>query len=101
MAMVYTDQYDRRRYTSNYGYWVDIAAPRVSVYSTTRNGYYSYMTGTSMSSPHVAGLAGLLASQERTKYQIWSRITPTAVDLAPAGKDLYYGYGRINAYRVV
>jgi subtilisin family serine protease len=99
MPVVNTVQYDRQRYTSNYGYWVDIAAPRVSVYSTIRNGYYSYMTGTNMSSPHVTGLAGLLASQERTKYQSWSQIRGTAVNLGARGFDQYCGYGRINVYR--
>ena len=73
MAVVNTDQYDQRRYTSNYGYLVDIAAPGVSIYSTARNGYYGYMTGTSMSSPPIAGLAELLASQGRAKYQICPR----------------------------
>lgn len=77
---------------------MDIAAPGVGVYSTIRNGY---MTGTSMPSPHVAGLAGLLASQGRTKYQHWSQIRCTAVDLGTRGFDQYCGYGRINAYRAV
>jgi subtilisin family serine protease len=55
-------------------------------------------TGTSIASPHVAGLAGLLASQHRSARTIKKRITSIAVDLGANGRDIYYGSGRINAY---
>lgn len=53
---------------SNYGDWVDIAAPGgdanigPQIFSTTPNSTYSLMQGTSMACPHVSGVAALLVS---------------------------------------
>lgn len=79
------------------GSWVDVAAPGVDILSTVPGGY-ARKTGTSVASPHVAGLAGLLSSQGRGAKNIKRRIQGTAVDLGPKGRDIYYGSGRINAY---
>ncbi len=58
-----------RAYYSNYGSWVDIAAPGGSVeygngevYSTLPGNRYGWMQGTSMACPHVSGVAALLVS---------------------------------------
>ena len=101
VAVAATDRYDRRASFSNYGSYVDIAAPGVSVYSTVLGRSYGYMNGTSQASPHVAALAGLLAAQGRTRTEINSRIFSTAKDLGTAGRDPYYGVGRINASAAV
>jgi subtilisin family serine protease len=58
------------------------------------------LAGTSMASPHVAGLAGLLVSDGVTQpSQVRSRIQGSADDLGQAGNDPAYGHGRINVAR--
>src|SRR3989338_6126918 len=59
----------KKLHFSNYGNWVDIAAPGVSIYSTAPNHSnklkiynYAYLSVTSMATPYVAGLSALLAS---------------------------------------
>lgn len=47
---------------SNYGAWIDISAPGNNIYSTTVGNTYGNKSGTSMASPMVAGLAGLMKS---------------------------------------
>jgi len=84
---------------SNYGSHVSIAAPGSSIYSTLMGGSYGYMRGTSMATPHVAGLAALLRARypSYTPDQIASAILDNAEDLGEAGWDEHYGCGRINA----
>lgn len=100
IAVAATDANDRRASFSNYGSYVDVAAPGVNILSTVPGGY-KYYSGTSFASPHVAALAGLLASQGRSKTEIRLRILSTAKDLGAAGRDPYYGAGRIDAARAV
>ncbi len=51
---------------SNFGSVIDIAAPGVAIYSTYKTGAYATMTGTSQASPHVAGAAAVIKSQNST-----------------------------------
>lgn len=57
-----SDPQDKRYPTSNYGARVDLAAPGVGIMSTIPGGAYDLKTGTSMTAPHVAGVAALLLS---------------------------------------
>ncbi|KAM3514356.1 hypothetical protein MY11210_002031 [Beauveria gryllotalpidicola] len=59
-----TDSSDHRYVNSNYGANVAVAAPGVVIISTFPNGRTGYMTGTSMATPHVAGLAAYLAAKD-------------------------------------
>ncbi|HWI66414.1 MAG TPA: S8 family peptidase [Symbiobacteriaceae bacterium] len=75
VAVAATDSSDYRASFSNYGSYVDVAAPGVSIYSTYWNNTYKSLNGTSMAAPHVSGLAGLLFSQGRTKTDVRARLT--------------------------
>ena len=62
IAVGATDQNRCRTSFSNYGPWVDIAAPGVDIFSTIPDGEYAKFGGTSMACPHVVGVAALLLS---------------------------------------
>jgi subtilisin family serine protease len=98
-AVASTTSADARSSFSNYGSWVEAAAPGSNIYSTWLNSGYNTINGTSMATPHVAGLAGLLASQGLTNAQIRDRICATADRISGTGSN--WTCGRINAYRAV
>lgn len=114
IAVAATDENNRRASFSNWGDWIELAAPGVGIYSTmptyhvTLNdwGYpvnYSHMDGTSMACPHVSGVAALLWSLYPSATNNWLRtqLRRTAEDLGVAGFDRYYGYGLVNARNTV
>jgi subtilisin family serine protease len=91
---------------SNYGDWVDVAAPGTAVTSTYKGAdSYSNNNGTSFSSPLVAGLAALIKSAYPafTNRQIMDRITSEAdnIDALNPGFEKKLGGGRANAYLAV
>jgi subtilisin family serine protease len=98
-AVASTTSSDRRSAFSNYGTWVEVAAPGSSIYSTYPTSRYGTLSGTSMATPHVAGLAGLLASQGYTATGIRDRICATSDVITGTGSR--WTCGRINVNRAV
>lgn len=111
MTIAASDQNDIKASFSNFGEKIDVAAPGVDILSAraTNNPMctadrtvgtdYCRVSGTSMATPHVAGLAALLWSKNPTlsNEQIRQIIRNGAVDLGNPGKDPSFGYGRIDA----
>ena len=61
-----TDQEDKKASFSNYGSKVDIAAPGVNILSTIPDNKYAYYNGTSMATPHVAAVVGIIKMYKPT-----------------------------------
>lgn len=101
LAVGATDQYDKLASFSDYGSWIDVVAPGVSIYTTQNGGGYWWVQGTSFASPQVVGLAALLFSRNPnlSNAQVVDLIRSNADDLGTAGFDSTFGWGRINAYR--
>lgn len=103
-AVAATDENDGKASFSNWGNWVDVAAPGVSILSTlpmhanhfkTKN--YGYLSGTSMAAPHAAGLAGLLFSTGLKGDDVLNAITINSDMITGTGK--LWKYGRINVFK--
>jgi len=84
---------------SNFGDWIEAAAPGENVLSSTGNSY-AIFSGTSMACPHVAGVAALIVSEfagNITPAQVKARLIDTAEDVGlPAGFK-----NRINAFNAL
>lgn len=89
----------KRSSFSQYNNQVELSAPGSSVYSTVPRGRYSYKSGTSMSTPYVAGVAGLLMMffPKCTSAQIRNVMAYTAQDLGSSGCDVKTGFGLVQA----
>ncbi len=83
---------------SNYGDYIDIAAPGTSIPSTYPGSRYAALSGTSMASPHVAALASLVraVNPQLSNDEVMDVLRRTAQDLGPEGKDNDFGYGEID-----
>ncbi|MGY2128370.1 S8 family serine peptidase [Blastococcus sp. SYSU DS0617] len=105
IAVAAVDEQRARAWFSNYGSYVDVAAPGVDILSTyvALEGEYVYLSGTSMASPHVAGVAALMeaAAPALTPDQVERALTGSATDLGTTGRDDLFGHGLVDAVRAV
>ncbi|GFN30358.1 S8 family peptidase [Paenibacillus xylaniclasticus] len=98
-----TDKNSKRATFSNYGDYIDVAAPGDAIASTYPGNQYAALSGTSMASPHVAALAALIRSinPELKNTEVMDIMRQTALDLGTKGKDKYYGYGQIDVKKAL
>jgi subtilisin family serine protease len=105
-------------YTTHGKSLIDVAAPGGDVNFQLPDGYYSgldrvlsttvsgwgWMAGTSMAAPHVSGVAALIIAKNGGKmspHEVTEQIVNTADKVGGNGNHVYYGKGRVNAYRAV
>jgi subtilisin family serine protease len=102
VAVSSTTSVDTLSSFSNFGSWIDVAAPGESIPITSQGGYGSW-SGTSFSSPITAGVAALMLSINPglSNSTAVSLLKSNADDLGSSGFDSSFGSGRINAYRAV
>jgi subtilisin len=100
VAVSAVDAEDEIATFSSRGPAVELAAPGVDVYSTFMvpyfdDHYYAYLSGTSMASPHIAGLAALImqANPGISNAEVRQKMALMARDLGAPGRDTDYGWG--------
>jgi len=117
IAVSASDSNDKIAFFSDFGSWIDVAAPGVDILSLRAegtdmygdgthivDGYYYVASGTSMSCPHVAGLAGLILSRAR---RIDLDLSPLEIKTIlrsstdPVLSNICCGLGRVNAKKAM
>lgn len=110
LAVAATDSSDRKPWFSNFGTTVDVTAPGVDVMSTISSGYSGSWSGTSMSTPIVAGIVALVLTYhpEWSGLQAAEQVRVTADDIDARQLSVYgtslkglLGHGRVNALRAI
>jgi parallel beta-helix repeat protein len=103
ISVAATDKSHAKAYFSNWGSWIDIAAPGVDIWSTLPYNEYENYSGTSMSCPFVAGIAGLILSKNSSlsNIQIKNILKTSANLINPMTSDHYIGMGCVNAYNAL
>ncbi len=103
LAVSATSDVDTRMSWSNFGGYVDVAAPGNSIRTTRVDGAYTWASGTSLASPVAAGVAALIvgANPGLTAAQIEGVLLGSADDVGAPGEDSEFGAGRVNARAAV
>ena len=105
ISVASTTTTDAKSSFSQYGTWIKISAPGSSIRSCDAGTGYQSLSGTSMASPHVAGLLGLMKSYVPTasNQDIINCLYSSADDISSvnSGYTGQLGAGRINAYQAL
>jgi hypothetical protein len=105
LSVAATSDNDLKAGFSSFGTTIDVSAPGIGVLSTVNNGRYERISGTSMSTPVVAGITALV----KTLHSDWSgfqageqvRVTADEIDNQNPSFARLLGRGRVNALRAV
>jgi hypothetical protein len=89
------DSLHKRASFSSTGSELDLMAPGLNILSTTFDGKYGVMSGTSMAAPHVAGIAASIWSSnyELTSDEVQNKLLSSAI---PCGNSYEYGKGIVS-----
>ncbi len=109
IAVGSTDSSDQASFFSSTGPDVELSAPGSLIYSTTLGGGYGTLSGTSMATPHVSGVAALVVSagigdgngDGLINDDVRRVLQSTAKDLGIAGRDPVFGFGLVQAEAAV
>ncbi|MFQ3611655.1 MAG: S8 family serine peptidase [Fimbriimonadales bacterium] len=104
IAVAATDSSDRLASFSQFGSWVNIAAPGVAILSTIPNNRYASYDGTSMACPHVAGAAALIWAQypNLSNQQLRSLLEQNVDPYQPYGsRTIAPNAGRLNVNKAL
>lgn len=92
---------------STYGPGVDVVAPGEFIYSTiyapSIGSTYYYLSGTSMATPIISGIASLLKTKypNLSSYDVEQILEETATDRGTKGYDIKYGYGLVDPVKAL
>ncbi|AMK77923.1 peptidase S8 [Methylomonas methanica] len=100
-----TDANDAKASFSNYGKYIDVAAPGVSILTTNNGGTYAAWYGTSLATPVAAGVVALIqaANPKLTPDNVEKILKSSADKVSGVNFDpnYGYGYGRVNAANAI
>ncbi|HEY4651367.1 MAG TPA: S8 family serine peptidase [Pontibacter sp.] len=88
---------------TQYVYVFDYVFSTGSSLDPNRASYY-WSAGTSMAAPHAAGVAALIVGKnggQISPSSLLAKLRASADDIGKPGRDMYFGYGRVNAARAV
>ncbi|WP_319568289.1 S8 family peptidase [Cohaesibacter marisflavi] len=103
IAVTATDEEDALYVFANQGDDVELAAPGVDILVAVGTNGFALQSGTSMATAYISGAVALLLQKEPelSVEEIKQRLSGSALDLGPQGKDPLFGYGRLDVSRAL